>query len=151
MTWSFLIMKIYRLEPQDARVSLTQISDFLANLSQLYPGFQRWFASKVVQSPDSVILVATEQERLAGVALGKIGADPKLRCVRVHDSLQGSGLGLKLIDQMFEHLGHETPHCTVAEEMLHGYSRVFVKRYGFRLSDVIKGEYRPHKLEYHWN
>lgn len=86
-----------------------------------------------------------------GVAIGRAGKEPKLRCVRVRDDLQGSGLGLRLIDPMLDHLQSDKPHVTVAEEMIHSYSRAFVKRYGFALSDVTKGEYRRSKLEYHWN
>lgn len=39
----------------------------------------------------------------------------------------------------------DKPHCTVAEELLHTYSRAFVNRYGFSLSAVDKGRYRPGK------
>ncbi|BAW19245.1 putative N-acetyltransferase [Ralstonia phage RP31] len=144
-------MDIIRLSHEESSGILVQARQFLTGLTHFYPGFDHWFANKVVGSLDSIVLVAMEKNCLAGIALGKVGIEPKLRCVRVHDDLQGSGLGLKLIDRMLSHLESETPHCTVAEEMMHDYSRAFVKRYGFRLSDVTKGEYRQNKLEYHWN
>ncbi len=144
-------MKIIKLPNEIDSNTLLQTRLFLSSLSTFYPGFDPWLANKVIGSPDTIILLAHEKDKLAGVAIGKIGEAPKLRCVRVHAGLQGSGLGLRLIDNLVEHLQCEKPHCTVAEELMHDYSRAFVKRYGFCLSDVTKGEYRKNKLEYHWN
>lgn len=84
--------------------------------------------------------------------MGKRAAtERKLRCVRVLPEVQNRGVGLRLIERMFDELETETPHCTVAEEMLGQYSRAFVNRYGFQLSCVDKGRYRPAKLEYAFN
>ena len=60
-------------------------------------------------------------------------------------------LGITLMDRMLETLECTKPLATVSEEMLHQYSRIFVKRYGFSLDDVAKGAYRPRKLEYYFN
>jgi N-acetylglutamate synthase-like GNAT family acetyltransferase len=143
--------KIIKLPHEADPAILSKIGHFLSGLSNLYPGFNSWFANKVAQSTDSIILIAQDGEHLAGVALGRLGDEPKLRCIRVREDLQGSGLGIKLIDPMLDHLQSDKPHVTVAEEMMHSYSRAFMKRYGFALSDVVKGEYRRNKLEYHWN
>jgi N-acetylglutamate synthase-like GNAT family acetyltransferase len=87
-----------------------------------------------------------------GIALGKrTESETKLRCVRVLPSHQNSGIGLRLIDRMLEALECENPHCSVAEELLHTYSRAFVNRYGFELTKVDKGMYRAGKLEYGFN
>jgi N-acetylglutamate synthase-like GNAT family acetyltransferase len=144
-------VKIITLSQEVAPAVQARIHRFLASLSDLYPGFNHWIENRVFGSTDSVILLAQEGEHIAGVAIGRKGDNPKLRCVRTHRELQGSGLGIKLLDGMIDHLQCEKPHVTVAEEMMHEYSRAFVKRYGFSLSDVTKGEYRPRKLEYHWN
>ena len=93
-------MKITRL-PQEADPGiLLKIGHFLSGLNNLYPEFNSWFANRVVQSNDSIILIAQEGEHLAGVCIGKKGDEAKLRCVRVREDLQGSGLGLRLIDPM---------------------------------------------------
>lgn len=145
-------MKIIKLHTETDSPLLVQAGLFLSNhLSNLYPGFDGWFNHKVVGSSDAIVLIAVENNHLAGVSIGKIGAEAKLRCVRVREDLQGSGLGIRFIDTMIENLQCEKPHCTVAEEMMHDYSRAFMKRYGFSLSEVTKGQYRSRKLEYHWN
>jgi GNAT superfamily N-acetyltransferase len=127
----------------------------LRGLDTYYPEFEYWYTNSVMPGivvGKDILLLAKENERVVGLALGKRNAhETKLRCVRVQESHQGSGLGVKLIDRMLEQLDSEMPHCTVAEELFHDYSRVFVKRYGFHLSDVTKGEYRRNRLEYHWN
>lgn len=128
---------------------------FMSGLDQFYPGFETWFMQKVlpgVVSGKDTLLLALEGEKIAGVALGKRSAEEvKLRCVRVAPAFQSSGLGIRLIDKSLELLEHEKPRCTVSEELLGGYSRAFIKRYGFALTDVRKGLYRPGKLEYCFN
>jgi N-acetylglutamate synthase-like GNAT family acetyltransferase len=127
----------------------------LHSLNELYPGFQSWYVSTVVPgvvAGRDVLLLATEGAQVAGIALGKRSDDEvKLRCVRVVPAYQNTGVGLKLIENMFEALECDKPHCTVAEELMHTYSRAFVNRYGFALSDVARGRYRRGKLEYAFN
>ncbi|PNG50522.1 MULTISPECIES: GNAT family N-acetyltransferase [unclassified Variovorax] len=99
-----------------------------------------------------ILLLAKEADHVVGVALGKRGEEEtKLRCVRVLPAYHQSGVGIRLIDRMLHELECERPHCTVAEEMLHIYSRAFVNRYGFALSAVENGRYRPGRLEYAFN
>lgn len=129
-------------------------SPFLTSLDQYYPDISHWFTNVVVPglvSNDSVLLLAKEGPQVVGMALGRKGNTPKLRCVRVHPQFQMSGVGIRLIDKMIEELQCETPHCTVSQELLDQYARPFVNRYGFRLDHVAKGMYRPGKLEYEFN
>lgn len=127
----------------------------LRGMENYYPDFEYWYLNSAMPGiivGKDVLLLAKQDEQVVGLALGKRNAhEVKLRCVRVRDTQHGSGLGVKLIDRMLDHLHTDAPYCTVAEELFHDYSRVFVKRYGWQLSDVVKNEYRPGKLEYHWN
>lgn len=126
----------------------------LRYLDSYYPGFQDWFFNKAV--PDAitgrgVLIVAEQHSNIVGVALGRGGEKPKLRCVRVDPSLNGSGLGLRLIDKVLREINCDKPATTVAEEMFHDYSRILVNHYNFRLDKVAKGLYRFGKLEYIFN
>jgi len=127
----------------------------LQSLDTLYPDLSYWYVNTVIPGlvlGNDVLLLAKEGEQTTGLALGKRTADErKLRCVRVVPEAQNTGVGLRLIERMFEELETERPHCTVAEEMLGLYSRPFVNRYGFQLNSVDKGRYRPGKLEYAFN
>ncbi len=143
------------IEPSTSFVQAFQVLPLLSTLDELYPNFQDWYINTVVPGivlgTDSLLL-AKDGPRVVGVALGKRTAEEtKLRCVRVLPSHQNSGVGLRLIDRMLETLECEKPHCSVAEEMLHTYSRAFVHRYGFELTGVEKGRYRRGKLEYCFN
>jgi len=127
----------------------------MMGLEQHYPEFDHWFVNRcmpgILIGEDSLIL-AKQKDRVIGVALGKkTPSETKLRCVRVLPEHQNTGVGLRLIDAMLLELGSDKPHCTVSEEMLHLYSRAFVNHYGFDLSGVEKGLYRPGKLEYVFN
>lgn len=127
----------------------------LAGLDVYYPDFQHWYVNRVVPgvvTGNDILVLAKERGAVVGVALGKRGPDEiKLRCVRLLPQFQQTGAGIRLIDNMLEQLECETPHCTVAEELLHTYARAFVNRYGFSLSSVDKGRYRAGKLEYAFN
>lgn len=132
-----------------------QVLPFIATLDQFYPDVSHWYISNVIPGlllGDDHLLIARDQGQIAGVALGKrTETETKLRCVRVHPDYQNSGLGIRLIDAMLSTLEEEKPLVTVAEELLHQYSRMFVRRYGFALTDVQKGQYRHGRLEYTFN
>lgn len=129
--------------------------EVLKNLKNFYPGFEYWYANKVVPAVvtgDDILICAKEHNKIVGVALGKKRQDEvKLRCIRVDESYQKRGTGLHLVDKMLVALGHDKPHCTVSEEMLHDFSRPFINHYKFALNAVSKGMYRRHKLEYVFN
>lgn len=125
---------------------------FLQSIDRYYPDLQHWFINTVLpglQEGSSVLLLAKDHHAVVGMALGKTGSEKKLRCVRTNGHY--NGLGLRLMERMFETIECDKPHCTVSEELLGSYSRAFVNRYGFDLHHVSKGEYRPGKLEYHFN
>ena len=76
--------------------------------------------------------------------------ETKLRCIRVHQEYANKGIGVKLIDTALSIIG-DKPLVSVSEELIHSYSRIFVNRYGFKLTEVLKGKYRQNKLEYYFN
>lgn len=145
-----------KIEETRSFVSAFTALPFIQSLNQYYPDIEYWYVNKVVPGlitgNDKLLIARDSNFNIAGIALGKQSVDEsKLRCVRVHPDHQQSGLGIRLIDGMIELLGERKPGVTVAEEMFHLYSRTFVKRYGFELSDVTKGRYRRGKLEYGFN
>ena len=143
------------IEQSNHFVQAFQVLPMLRSLDDLYPGFESWYVNTVVPGVvlgQDTLLLAKDEGRIVGVALGKKTAEEtKLRCVRVLPSHENTGIGLRLIESMLEALECDKPHCSVAEELLHTYSRPFVNRYGFRLSGVDKGAYRKGKLEYRFN
>ena len=126
---------------------------FVKSIDTYYPDITDWYVNTVIpgiSTGNDVLLMATENNTLVGIVLAKLGEERKLRCIRVKDTHVGSGLGMRLIDQALGIIG-EKPLVSVSEELLHLYSRAFVKRYGFVLTEVIKGKYRKNKLEYYFN
>ncbi|WP_434716215.1 GNAT family N-acetyltransferase [Paraburkholderia sp. A3RO-2L] len=144
-----------RIESTQSFVAAFQALPMLKSLDEFYPDLSHWYLNTVVPGlvlGNDVLLLAREGNQTLGLALGKRSdTERKLRCVRVLPEAQNTGIGLKLIETMFEELETEKPHCTVAEEMLGLYSRAFVNRYGFALNSVDKGRFRPGKLEYVFN
>ncbi len=143
------------LETTTSFVQAFSALPFIKSLNQYYPDIEYWYVNKVVPGlvvGNDKLLVARDNDIIAGIALGKASdGESKLRCVRVHPDYQNGGLGIRLIDGMLDLIEERQPGVTVAEEMINLYSRAFVKRYGFNLSDVTKGRYRRGKLEYGFN
>jgi GNAT superfamily N-acetyltransferase len=143
----------YALTSRLTDVAMTR--SLLDSLEVYYPEFGYWYTNQcipgIMTGPDK-LLVAKDAGRVIGIALGKVSSkETKLRCVRVLPDYQNKGVGLHLIERMLRHLDHDKPYCTVAEEMLHLYSRAFVNLFQFSLDEVNKGMYRQNKLEYCFN
>lgn len=123
-------------------------------IDQYYPDFEEWYWNKVVPNVslgESALILAEYQDELVGVSMVKSGDEPKIRCLRVHQTYAGRGIGIHLIDQSLQYLDHDSPAVTVPEEKIHDLSRILVNRFDFNLSYVDRGVYRPGKLEYQFN
>ena len=126
----------------------------LGGLDRYYPDFGHWYTNICMPGVlvgSDLLLVARDRHQVVGVALAKKGEETKLRCVRVLPAYQSRGVGIHLVERSLRALDCDRPHCTVAEEMFHQYSRPFINHFGFDLSEVAKGRYRPGKLEYIFN
>jgi GNAT superfamily N-acetyltransferase len=142
-------------EKSNKLVDVLFAKKMLAGLENYYPDFEYWFVNScmpgILVGNDQLIL-AKEKGDIIGVALSKRNKhETKLRCVRVLPEYQQKGVGIHLIDKSLVALGHDKPYCTVPEEMLHQFSRAFINHFGFQLTSVNKGMYRPQRLEYLFN
>lgn len=135
-------------------IELTQVFEIIRPISNFYPNFNDWYFDKVIPGVilgQDKVIIAEQKNRLVGVSIIKDGPEKKLRALRISDEFQGKGYGLYLIDESLKQLNFDKPTVTVAEEMLHNYSRLFIERYDFSLDRVHKGIYRKGKLEYSFN
>ena len=127
----------------------------LKDLDNYYPQFSEWYFNKFIPSvllDNDIALVMKRGGEFAGVSLLKKSEDEtKLRAMRVHPKFKNRGYGLYLLDESLRLLDHPLPHCTVPEELIDEYSRIFVNRYGFKLDYVDRNIYRRGKNEYYWN
>lgn len=133
--------------------SIESTSDLpiLKGVDKQYPKMEEWLRS-LKTGVETPIITVKRNGIVVGICIGKdTVAEKKLRCVRVHPDYQNSGIGPKMIDKMMEILKTNKPLCTVPEEQLHQFSRMFINRYGYSLDAVNKGMYRPGKLEYVFN
>jgi hypothetical protein len=126
----------------------------VVGLEQDYPGFGEWYVNKVVPdvcSGDGVLVLAEQHGSIVGMGVGRRGASPKLRCIRVVPSMAGRGIGIHLVDKVLDGIGCDKPLATVGERVIHDLSRIFVNRFDFSLDAVERGIYRPGVLEYVFN
>jgi GNAT superfamily N-acetyltransferase len=131
------------------------VRDLLSELRHFYPDFERWFdtaCSPQFATGEATLIVARNKGVIVGAAIGKNTAqEVKLRCVYVAPAWRHHGVGIRQVKAMLDDLRCPRPHCTVAEEMIHEFCRLFVNHFGFELSRVDKSRYRPGKLEYVFN
>lgn len=127
----------------------------LDGMDNLYPDFSYWFTNRVMPGVvvgSDILMLAKDRHQVIGVGLGKRNRhETKLRCIRVIPEYQNRSVGIHLVERMLRALDSDRPGCTVAEEMLHQFSRPFINHFDFELTRVEKGLYRPGKLEYVFN
>lgn len=137
-------------------VKSTLYNEIFINLQSAetyYPGFTEWYYQKVL--PDVIcgereIITEIRDSQIVGISIIKNNYEKKLSTLKVMDSYQNKGLGLKLFEKSFEKLETEKPFLTVSEEKLHEFKKVF-NYYGFKLTSIHDDLYRKSKKEYFFN
>lgn len=148
-------MEFVHYRRSDRLVDVMRAFQVLRGLDRYYPQFDDWYVNKCVPailSGTDGLLLAECGTRIVGVAIVKNAADEqKLRCVRVAQEFKGRGTAIHLMDRALRHLGCDKPAVTVPEELFHDWSRILFNRFEFSVQTVVKGAYRPGKLEYFFN
>jgi len=137
---------------------LPRLSDLfflVKDLDNYYPNFDQWYYHKFIPGVllgNDVALVMKRKQEIIGVSLLKITkTETKLRALRIQKKYQKRGYGLYLLDQSLKELDDPLPHCTVSEELINDYARIFINRYGFKMDYVERNLYRKGKNEYLFN
>ncbi|HIP26591.1 MAG TPA: GNAT family N-acetyltransferase [Flavobacteriaceae bacterium] len=128
------------------------IYSYLKGAKQYYPDFNIWYMDKVVTellNLDRELLIEHRGHDVAGIAIIK-KSEKKLCTLKVIDSYQNKGIGLKLFEKSFNALGTDKPFLTVSEEKLPEFEKLF-QYYGFQLTSIHDGLYRDKKKEYFFN
>lgn len=139
---------------QESKVGSSQVLNFLMPLSNSYPLFEIWFKSKVLPGLPLRTRHIVTIERHGGVAAVGIGkrenGERKVCTIRVDPAYEGRGLGIRVLDYLLDWLDTDFPLATVSEEKMPLFERIF-ERYGFMLSSVENGLYRPGRVEFVFN
>lgn len=130
---------------------LVNIYQNLKILDNYYPDFEDWYYNKIIPNilqSNGTALALFEKNDIVGISIFK---ENKLQALRIFENFQNTGKGIYLIDETLKQMNNEKPFCTVSEEMIHEYSRIFINRYNFNVDRVEKNMYRKGKLEYIFN
>jgi len=124
-------------------------------LDNYYPNFYEWYYQKfvidVLLGKGVALLMKNKYEYIGTALLKNTKSEKKIRAFRIFPKFQNKGYGLYLIDKSLEILDTPKPHCTVAEELINDYARIFINRYFFELDKVERNLYRKSKNEYFFN
>lgn len=127
---------------------------FLLPLSPDYPGIESWFRTKVVpglRDQSRVLFRVERHSQLVGIAIAKREPSERKICtVRVAPEYFGRGIGVRLFDKALRWLDDDRPHLTVSEGKLPAFQRIF-DFYGFDLTSVQSGLYKPDASEFAYN
>ena len=132
-----------------------QAYNILQDLGTYYPDFYSWYWNKVIPNlylgKVNIIIMLIGVE-IVGVSILKKSEDEcKLCALRINNKYHNRGYALYLIDYSLKMLDNSAPLCSVSEELINSYSRIFINRYNFSITHVYKGIYQKNKLEYEFN
>lgn len=128
------------------------IYSHLKDAEKYYPEFRKWYTEKVIPELftfDRELITEDRNDNIAGIAIIK-KEENKLCTLRIIDSYQNKGIGLKLFERSFESLNTEKPFLTVSEEKLLEFEKIF-RYYDFKMTSVHNDLYRKGKKEYFFN
>ena len=129
-----------------------KIYSCLEDAKKYYPNFEKWYNEKVI--PDLInfkreLIIERRNKNIVGISIIKL-EEKKLCTLKIIDTFQNRGLGLKLFEKSFEKLNTEKPFLTVSEEKLAEFKKIF-NYYSFNLTSVHNSLYRDGKKEYFFN
>jgi len=134
---------------------LSYLYFLIKDLDNYYPNFDKWYFNKFIPSVltgnDAAIVMQKNNEIIGISLIKKSKEENKLRALRILKRYQKKGYGLYLLDKSLKELDDPLPHCTVAEELINDYARIFIDRYNFKLDYVDRNTYRKGKNEYLFN
>lgn len=122
-------------------------------MSPHYPGIETWFETKVIPGACAgtrKILTIKRNGEIVGLGIAKDEDEKKICTVRVSNKYYGSGLGIRIFDQLLDWLDVSNPILTVGEEKLPQFSRIF-DHYGFKLTSYRKDLYQIGRTELVFN
>lgn len=126
----------------------------LNRLSDVYPGFESWYWTKVVPGlleGTRELFIEQHAGKTIGVVIAKAAATERKLCtVWVDNRFAGCGLGGRLMRQAMEWLGTERPLISVPQERLAEFWPVFTA-WRFDLVQALRSYYRPGRTEYVFN
>lgn len=137
-------------------IGLTQLIPYLKNIENIYPDVEHWYINKVIPrvmlEKDIVLVIYSPENEVAGFAIAKNNKEEKkLCCLIIMPDYQGRGYAIKLIKKIQKELNEEKLHCSVSEDLLHVYSKIFINHFKWTIDEVQESKYKKGKLEYFFN
>jgi hypothetical protein len=125
-----------------------------AGVTSLYPGFEEWFAGKVIpgiRNGERRIMTSTAGGKLSGIAICKRShTERKLCTLWVSPHARGRGIAAELSSAAFTWLGTTKPVFTVPEERLPEFRKLLCA-WSFYNHFECLGLYRARKVEHVFN
>ncbi|MDI9849978.1 N-acetyltransferase [Rhodoblastus sp. 17X3] len=126
---------------------------FVLPLSPDYPDIRSWFVEKVVpglRCGSRHIVRIDRNNKIVALGIAKAEEETKICTVRVAPEFAGRGMGIRVFENLMSWLGTDRPLATVSENKLADFQRIF-DHYGYRLTSVHTGLYRPGRSEFVFN
>ena len=132
-------------------ISFATLSNFLNDVSYLYPNFSAWLNftfRRNLSSGQRQIVLAHDQTKIIGICLLKNTASEKKICTYyVEPSYRGLGIGGKLLSTSLELLDSGDSFITVSAERKTEIEQS-LKTKGFKAYKSIQGLYREESAEF---
>jgi GNAT superfamily N-acetyltransferase len=136
-----------------ADVKATAVFAALAEVGDLYPGFEAWYWETVIPGigRDRAIFVEWNSDKIAGVVIAKRSLEERKLCtVWVDDGFRSRGVASRLLDQSCSWLGTGAPMLTIPSESLGEFAGI-LKAGQFCRTQVLDAYYRFGSREHVFN
>lgn len=150
-----LYISYSELSPDEGRLYIVQIHNFLIKLNWEYSDFTKWFSNLFVDGislkHDREIIVCESDFQIVGIAILKSDEIEKKICtLRVAKPFQKQGIGKQLIELSFEWLNDDKPLITIHNSKKHEFNKLF-NHYNFKLEEKKWGYYNLFSTELVFN
>ena len=124
-------------------------------LNDIYPGYEKWFYEKQLEGCNTdlrtILFVKNEEGRVIGfTCLKKYENEKKISTILVDEEYRKQGLGTLLFEESMKFLGNSKPLITFPEDRAEMF-KSFIKKYEWKLTDVIEDAYKPGVKEFCYN
>lgn len=113
----------------------------MKNIENIYPEVEHWYINKVIPrvmlEKDIVLVIYSPENEVAGFAIAKNNKEEKkLCCLIIMPDYQGRGYAIKLIKKIQKELNEEKLHCSVSEDLLPLYLKIFINHFKWAIDEV---------------
>lgn len=141
-------------EKVDNLAKLYQTKIFLKELTNFYPEIIHWFWNSVLPTilngNSNIYFVYLNNELIGFFIIKNEIEEKKIRTIYLMEKYRNKGFINKFFNFILNELKIKNPKFSVPEELIDIYLKI-IKKFNFKITNIIQDKYRKNKIEYFVN